>query len=559
MSRTTTAVVLALLAALPATARAHPQPAGGPPEGTYLVLYAHGGSVAAAHRAVARAGGRIVRENRAVGVAVVRGTKAFPARARGAAVAGVARNRTIGRVPREARRFRVEQQRDAGGVTGTTAVPRARTGEPFGALQWDMKLIGATPSGSYRYAQGSHKVRVGVIDTGIDGTHPDIKPNFDKRLSRNFTTDDPVIDGPCASDIDGSCQADPDNVDEDGHGTHVAGTIGAALNGLGMAGVAPKVDLVNLRAGQDSGYFFLMPTVDALTYAGDNGIDVANMSYYIDPWLFNCAHNAADSPAERHDQQVIRAAADRALNYAHDHGVTLIAAEGNEATDLGHPKTDDTSPDYPNQDTSPHHRVVSNKCVSEPSEGPHVINVSATGPDLRKAFYSDYGTERTGVAAPGGDSRSYFGTSRYRQPRGTEVLAPYPKNVGVAAGDINRKTGKVTGLHKGFVLRDCKGKICGYYQYLQGTSMAAPHAVGVAALIIARHGTPDRKHGGLKMAPDKVRKLLFATATKHACPAREPFTYPGEPSSENARCLGTRGFNGFYGHGIVNALTAARR
>ena len=78
------------------------------------------------------------------------------------------------------------------------------------------------------------------------------------------------------------------NEDDDGHGTHVASTIGSPINGIGMAGVAPKVNLVNIRAGQDSGFFFLQPTVDALTYAGKVGIDVVNMSFYIDPWLFNC-------------------------------------------------------------------------------------------------------------------------------------------------------------------------------------------------------------------------------------------------------------------------------
>ena len=59
-------------------------------------------------------------------------------------------------------------------------------------------------------------------------------------------------------------------------------TIGSPINKLGMAGVAPNVTLVNLRAGQDSGYFFLQPSVDALNYAGDHGIDVVNMSYFID-------------------------------------------------------------------------------------------------------------------------------------------------------------------------------------------------------------------------------------------------------------------------------------
>ena len=59
-----------------------------------------------------------------------------------------------------------------------------------------------------------------------------------------------------------------------------------------MAGVAPNVRLVNLRAGQDSGYFFLQPSVDALTFAADHGVDVVNMSYFIDPWLYNCAEQS---------------------------------------------------------------------------------------------------------------------------------------------------------------------------------------------------------------------------------------------------------------------------
>jgi subtilisin family serine protease len=65
--------------------------------------------------------------------------------------------------------------------------------------------------------------------------------------------------------------------------THVAGTIAAAANGFGISGVAPNVMPANIRAGQDSGYFFLQPVVDALTYAGVAGIDVVNMSFYVDP------------------------------------------------------------------------------------------------------------------------------------------------------------------------------------------------------------------------------------------------------------------------------------
>ncbi len=247
-----------------------------------------------------------------------------------------------------------------------------------------MQAIGATAEGSYATQAGDRRVLVGIIDTGIDGSHPDIAPNFDRGLSRNFTTDIPLIDGPCAEEADQSCD-DPADVDEDGHGTHVAGTIGAAINGLGIAGVAPNVTLVNLRAGQDSGFFFLQPTVDALTYAGDNGIDVVNMSFFIDPWVFNCASNAADSPEAQLEQRTIIAATQRALNYARERNVTLVAAAGNEYTDLGNPTTDTTSPDYP--PNSAHPRTIDNGCLSMPTEGEGVIVVSATGPSGRKAYY----------------------------------------------------------------------------------------------------------------------------------------------------------------------------
>ena len=106
-------------------------------------------------------------------------------------------------------------------------------------------MIHATTSGSYKRQQASHAVRVGVLDTGIDGNHADIKPNFNAKLSRNFTVDDPSIDGACDTDPDQSCE-DPSNVDEDGHGTHVASTIASPLNGIGIAGVAPSITLVNI-------------------------------------------------------------------------------------------------------------------------------------------------------------------------------------------------------------------------------------------------------------------------------------------------------------------------
>ena len=79
------------------------------------------------------------------------------------------------------------------------------------------------PDGAWRKATG-RGVTVGVIDTGIDASHPDLARNFSRSLSRNFTMDIPSIDGPCEV---ATC-IDPADVDDGGHGTHVAGTIGAA-------------------------------------------------------------------------------------------------------------------------------------------------------------------------------------------------------------------------------------------------------------------------------------------------------------------------------------------
>jgi hypothetical protein len=187
------------------------------------------------------------------------------------------------------------------------------------------------PSGSYRVDQGRRGVLVGIIDSGIDASHPDIAPNFNRALSRNFVTDIPLIDGACEVP---SC-VDPPDVDDNGHGTHVAGIVAAALNGRGVSGVAPKVQLVNIRGGQDGGFLFLGPTVDAMVYAGLVGIDVINMSFFTDPWLYNCLDNPADSPEAQAEQRTIRVVTQRAINFAPGPRGHPVGALGNQNTDLG--------------------------------------------------------------------------------------------------------------------------------------------------------------------------------------------------------------------------------
>jgi subtilisin family serine protease len=538
---------------------------------SYVVLAADAASVDAAITAIEAAGGEVDSVNREVGLVQVTADAAGfgNALATADAVAGVARDTPIGSAPADEANRRDDVEREGRELAATTT---ARSGhdphgddddedddelaDPLSSLQWDMQMIEATADGSYDEQLGRHDVLVGIIDTGIDGHHPDIASNFDAGLSRNFTVDIPLIDGPCEVEPDQSCN-DPADVDEDGHGTHVAGTVASPLNGIGMAGVAPNVTLVNLRAGQDSGFFFLKPTVDALTYAADHGIDVVNMSFFIDPWLFNCRSNPADSPAEQAEQATIIDATQRALDYARAHGVTLVAALGNDHIDLGAPTNiDTTSPDFP--PGTEKERIVSNDdCLDMPTEGTGVISVSSVGPSGKKSDFSNHGLEQNDVAAPGGFFRDFIDDPALNRRPENLIIGPYPTNVALANEEVDPVTGQSLSP---FVVAECTGATidtCAHYQWIQGTSMASPHAAGVAALIVSERGRRDRVHGGRTMNPDKVDKILRRSATDVACPA-PVITYAaeGRPATYDAPCVGNARRNSIYGDGIVNAYEA---
>ena len=566
------------LAAASATA-ATAAPTGG--EQQYVVVFAEGTSSAEARAAVEASGGTIVSENTEVGVATVVTTDAAFAEqaADQAAIEGTAQNRVIGGVPddaaakAEAKRKAAEEavERETRVTPGEAAAlgkpadpGKPVTGaEPLADLQWDMQQIDATVDGSYAVERGDKKVTVGIIDTGVDGSHPDIAPNFDGKLSRNFTVDIPVdangdpVDGACVDEADGSCE-DAADVDENGHGTHVASTIGSPINGIGIAGVAPEVSLVNLRAGQDSGYFFVQASVDALTYAGENGIDVVNMSYYVDPWLFNCVDHPADSAEDRAEQQTIITAMQRALDFARDSGVTLVAAAGNGASDYTKVISDASSPDFagvPGEVAYVRDLLDPESCISMPTEGEGVISVSSTGISERKSYYSNYGDDFVDVAAPGGD---VYDTAAGTRDYAAGILAAYPAALAEAEGAIDENGDVVVP----WAVKSCddKGEECAYYQYLQGTSMASPHAAGVAALIVSQYGERQRG-GGLGLDPAEVEDILLGSATAKACPDPAAFTYTrtlpaGNTVTSTHTCEGTAESNGFYGAGIVNALAA---
>src|SRR5919197_9825 len=122
---------------------------------------------------------------------------------------------------------------------GTAATTSATAGmDPLDDKLWGLKMVHSDQARTVN--PGDKRVKVGVLDTGVDASNPDIAANFDAAASRNFAKDRTDIDGPCEV---ASC-LDPVGTDDGGHGTHGAGTIGAAANGVGVSGVAPNVSLV---------------------------------------------------------------------------------------------------------------------------------------------------------------------------------------------------------------------------------------------------------------------------------------------------------------------------
>ena len=524
----------------------------------YVVSFS--GTPAAATAAIRAAGGTVTDVTAQVGMALVTSTDSrFADKVRGrGGVQDAAANHAVG-VVRPGMPHRFAEERPTADMRARTSgadssiAARSPGEEPLASLQWDMRMIGATPGAAQRTATGEG-VDVGIIDTGIDARHPDLAPNFDAARSRNFTRDIPAIDGPCEY---AGCK-DPANVDDGGHGTHVAGTVAAADNNFGISGVAPEANLINMRAGQDSGYFFLYETVKALVYAGDIRVDVVNMSFYTDPWLYNCLSrreyvSGSVTDAELAQQRLTLEKVGAAVAYAHRRGVTLVGSAGNGFTNLALPnRHDESSPDYP--PGTERERTVKNTCLIMPNEAPEVIMVSSVGPSTTKADYSNYGLGDIDIAAPGGWYRDYIGTNRFMTARNM-ILSSYPIHVAKAEGLADRNGNPVDD----FSVKYCSNGRCGFYTYLQGTSMASPHVAGVAAMVIEEKGRATAG-GGYAMDPGAVRRILVNTATDHACPAGgvEVYTDEGRTPDWNAVCRGTTDNNGLYGEGIVNAVAALR-
>jgi subtilisin family serine protease len=528
------------------------------PASVYTVLLKEGANRDAAIAAVKRAGGVITVENAAIGVLTVTAPASgfVGSVSASSAIAGAAARRPIGRAIADTVLEKITPADVANNPNGASARRPAPTAgmDPLDGGQWGLRMVASDLA--RRLQAGRRSVLVGILDSGVDGSHPDLT-NLNVAFSRNFTQDLPfdelgqMVDGPCEFR---GC-VDPADWDDSGHGTHMAGLVAAAANGFGLSGVAPNVSLVSVRVMQDSGFVFLDPVVHGLTYAADIGVDVVTLGFSVEPWLYNCTANPADSPDAQTAQRVTINAMARALEYAHRRGVTLIGSLGNNHEDLGNPRTDQRSPSFP-IGTSYDRPIDNTTCLQLPAEGPHVIGVAALGPFGGKADYSNYGVERTSISAPGGYFRDAFGTAQFRTNENL-VLSTVPRNVVVNEGNVDADGNVTPQGHALGITRFCEGTTCGYYQYLQGTTMAAAHAAGVAALIVSEYGRPDRGNAWT-MAPENVRRVLLGTARERPCPVPATIDYLDEGRDETytATCAGDLTFNGLYGNGIVDANSA---
>jgi subtilisin family serine protease len=315
----------------------------------------------------------------------------------------------------------------------------------FFDLQWGHDGVNAPEA--WAAGHRGDGVRVAVLDSGIDDDHPDIVPNLNVALSTSFVPGETF-------DIAPGFYFN--------HGTHVAGTIGAADNAFGVIGVAPDVELVAVKVlSEFTGSGSFEGVIAGIVYAANIDADIINMSLgavlqrsgFLDD--MGTADPSDDVFVTAHEVAELFVAVSRATTYAYQQGTLVIASAGNEANDGDH--TADV--------------------FHLPSDATHGVSIAATGPvgwgidpttDLNvPAFYTNFGRSVIDFAAPGGNVDFSL------RPSGPNS-GPFCTVAGVT--------------RRCWVFDLVFSTISEGWGWAAGTSMAAPHTSGVAAIIIGENG-----------------------------------------------------------------------
>jgi subtilisin family serine protease len=366
------------------------------------------------------------------------------------------------------------------------------TPDNLSGLQWGQQLTGVVAA--HEITGGSPLVRVALIDSGIDPGHPEFAGRIDMENSVSCVTGTPVHDT--------SGLLWRDNV---GHGTHVAGIIAAGDNDFGTVGVAPSVQLLVVKVTDSGLPITPAAAACAFEYVSQQHVDVANASFAVDkgatgpadPLDFFCRSDRSDRDAIKSVSQAVKDAIRS--------GTTVVASAGNNGIDMAHPAAGDD-------------------CLRMPVQLPGVVGVSSEGRNGDRVTTSPPGASNFGlgvidVVAPGGDP------AQGGLPPAGLILSTFPSYIPAPPTSIivDGPTGST-------------------FRFNAGTSMAAAHVSGIAALIVSRYGDLTSPQNG-KLSPGFVRARIGETATPKPC-------------SPDPRCEGSESYNGFFGHGEVNALAA---
>jgi subtilisin family serine protease len=402
---------------------------------------------AAETEAVVAAGGQVVFSHDGAGVAVVTsGAPDFLTRARQSSrLTSVQADRVVRWTPE------VSSQ-----IVETAITPGDET---FINAQWAPAAIDAP--GAWAAGCTGAGVRVAILDGGIHSTHVDLAANLDVARSVSF------VPG----------QAFNNDVGTFWHGTHVAGIVAAADNGIGTIGIAPEARLVGVKVLHNgSGSFGAI--IQGILYAatptaqGGGGADIINMSL------------GAEFPKDDPDARGLVAAMNKSVNYANRFGVLVVSAAGNSGIDLQH----------------------AGNFISVPAESGSGMAVSATGPEGfalgatnfdAPASYTNFGTSAINVSAPGGDAR-------------------LPGNAICAIPRV--PSGSIVNFCWVFdlVLSTARGAAASTttYAFAAGTSMAAPAVSAVAALV--------------KQKNPSFNGAQLQTAVQNSALSRDPKAFHGK-------------------------------
>jgi len=297
-----------------------------------------------------------------------------------------------------------------------TVEQSALTDDPSVAKQWALSKMDA--GDAWKYSTGNREIVVGVIDSGMEITHPDLAANI-------WTNPGEVVNG---LDDDGNGYVDdihgwdfanndnnpaPDSVSGSRHATHVAGIIGATANNhLGIAGIAPNVRIMPLRFITDTNGGATSNAIKALNYAIEKKVDIVNMSF------------GSTSYSQAFNDALTRAQAA---------GILVVVAAGNNQLNLDQHEWYPTK--YPQA---------------------NIITVAATNSADVMWVYgnegSNYSTNFVDVAAPGVNILSTVNGDTYGLMTGTSMAAPMVSGLAVLLKGMDPSLGYqqlISALKKG--------------------------------------------------------------------------------------------------------------